>query len=93
MARRRTPTPPPAEAGVILPKHLVERIPYTSRENAEAARDQRRERDQWLREHGVDVGDFRAVRAILTASELAHGLFASDALSRARRRSLFGVRE
>ena len=45
-----------------------------------------RERDQWLRDHGVDLTDSRTVRAVVTASEVAHGLLATDSLSRARRR-------
>ena len=39
-----------------------------------------------LRELGFDLTDFRTVRAIVTVSEVAHGLLATDSLSRARRR-------
>lgn len=94
MARRRPPlaTAPQGDA-LILPRHLVEPIAYNSKENAEALRTQHRERDEWMRAHGVDMKDFYTVRAIQTASEVAHGFPASDALSRARRRALIANEE
>jgi hypothetical protein len=80
MARRRQPEPAGASTGeLILPRRLLGHAAH-------------RECYQWLRDHGVDVADFAAVRRILSASEVHHGLPDSSALARARRRAEGGDR-
>lgn len=77
MARRRQA--PPAvvhQASVVLPFELAFNCsgrPWDERH---------RDRDEWLREHGVVVDDRAAVAAVVAASRRAYG--ATDALSRAR---------
>lgn len=76
MARRREQVGRPSDdAGLILPRELVEPIPYDSRENAERLHQQRGRRDEWLAEHGVGVSsDANRCHRIVRAAEVAHGI-------------------
>ena len=70
---------PDASTGeLILPRRLLGNAAH-------------RERTRWLRDHGVDPADFAAVRAMLSVSEVHHGLPDSSALARARRRAEGGT--
>lgn len=54
-----------AQKGRLSCGNLVEPIAHNGHENAAASREQRHERDQWLRDSGVT--DWRAGRAVRTA--------------------------
>ena len=87
MARKRQATAPESEGAPILPMELLRR----SLSADQSAAKWHAERRQWFRDHGVDVADFAAVRAMQSASEIAHGLPDSSALARARRRAEGGT--
>jgi hypothetical protein len=80
MARRRPAQPPASVDGVpVMPKHLATRLVADG-----DYRTQWRDRNEWLRAHGVDPGDWTRVYQVLKASWTAHGV--ESAMDRAERR-------
>ncbi len=73
MARRRAQSET-QQAGLILPRELVEDLPHRSREDALALWEQSRRRDEWLSERGVDKSDWTGYHALVMASRRVHGL-------------------
>ncbi len=78
MARRRPATGP--EGGDVMPRHLVD----CKGLSAGAYRDAIRERNAWLRAHGIDLGDWPELGAALRAARTAYGI--PDAVERHRLR-------
>ncbi len=79
MARVRRPEPvePEQPQGPVMPLDVV--FNFGSDDSRPEFHESRVE---WLREHGIDPDDRTAVRAVVAASQRAHGVV--DALSRAR---------
>jgi len=63
-----------------MPLHLVDK----SRRSSDEDRDLSAERSAWLREHGIDPGDWCQVYPVLKASWAVYGI--PSALDRARAR-------
>jgi hypothetical protein len=77
--RRRQPATPTADG--IIPRELCEPLSYRGPENAEVCHHQKRRRDEWLAERGIDARqDFPLYFRSITASRKHHGVMAKRQL-------------
>lgn len=73
MARRREAPAAHIDRADVIPRDLVEHLPYNSEAQAVAVREQRRRRDRWLTEHGVEPSSAEAA-GFVAAAQKVHGI-------------------